>query len=379
MIQRPTIREKCARVRFNTWRDERPVFFDFSTNVATGNRKNSEFVQLQLVVRSFAVGFSSISVFFPVQQTGPANTINRAIHSTCCRKVSMLKWYNINVSYSIYLFDPFFSCSWIATSIKSLMHYQLGHFTRNTYASLQSMIPSPNSFINHQYSSPILVVRLGLCMGCISIAVLQQKIDIQPTITKAASHRTVLHAAHLPWNLYTSLVDGEDLLQMQQCMLIHALLISLSRRQVLSCWCRVWDLWFIIGPISWSSLPPCRVGTSKSKVPSLSSHLDFYFIHNFTGLLIVRSYLICNMLLLKMLLNGCLAWWRNTGESSPNLLSSAWQFKHKFHVCLLQHIILSWTMIPTTLKNTLLMMKTTLILILVSQWQMNSGHWPTEQ
>ena len=42
-------------------------FFDFLTNVATGNRKNSEFVQPQPVVQSFAVGFSSISVFFPVQ------------------------------------------------------------------------------------------------------------------------------------------------------------------------------------------------------------------------------------------------------------------------------------------------------------------------
>ena len=44
----------------------RPVFFqffNFLTNLATGNRKNSEFVQLQLVVRSFAVGFSSILVF----------------------------------------------------------------------------------------------------------------------------------------------------------------------------------------------------------------------------------------------------------------------------------------------------------------------------
>ena len=55
----------------------RPVFFrffDFSTNIATGNRKNSEFVQPQPVVRSFAVGFSPISVFFPVQRTGPVNT-----------------------------------------------------------------------------------------------------------------------------------------------------------------------------------------------------------------------------------------------------------------------------------------------------------------
>ena len=83
MIQRPTIREKCAWVWYNTWRDERPVatgldrfflFFDFSTNIATGNRKNSEFVQPQPVVRSFAVGFSPISVFFPVQRTEPANT-----------------------------------------------------------------------------------------------------------------------------------------------------------------------------------------------------------------------------------------------------------------------------------------------------------------
>ena len=30
MIQRPTIREKCAWIRSNTWRDERPVFFGFS-------------------------------------------------------------------------------------------------------------------------------------------------------------------------------------------------------------------------------------------------------------------------------------------------------------------------------------------------------------
>ena len=30
MIQRPPIREKCAWVRYNTWRDERPVFFGFS-------------------------------------------------------------------------------------------------------------------------------------------------------------------------------------------------------------------------------------------------------------------------------------------------------------------------------------------------------------
>ena len=73
MIKRPNIREKCVWVRSNTWRDERPVatgldrffrFFDFSTNLTTGNRKISEFVQLQPVVQSFAVGFSSISVFF---------------------------------------------------------------------------------------------------------------------------------------------------------------------------------------------------------------------------------------------------------------------------------------------------------------------------
>ena len=83
MIQRPTIGEKCAWVRSNTWRDGRPVatgldrffsVFRFLTNIATGNRKNPEFVQLQPVVRSFAVGFSSISVFFPVQWTGPVNT-----------------------------------------------------------------------------------------------------------------------------------------------------------------------------------------------------------------------------------------------------------------------------------------------------------------
>ena len=54
----------------------RPVFFrffNFSTNLATGNRKISEFVQLQPVVRFFSVGFSLISVFFSVQWTGPVN------------------------------------------------------------------------------------------------------------------------------------------------------------------------------------------------------------------------------------------------------------------------------------------------------------------
>jgi len=67
-------------VRSNTWQDERPAAtslfrsFHFSTNLATGNRKFSESVQLQPVVWSFAVGFSSVSVIFSVQWTGPANT-----------------------------------------------------------------------------------------------------------------------------------------------------------------------------------------------------------------------------------------------------------------------------------------------------------------
>ena len=38
--------------------------FDFLTNLATGNQKISEFVQLQPVVWSFAVGFSLILVIF---------------------------------------------------------------------------------------------------------------------------------------------------------------------------------------------------------------------------------------------------------------------------------------------------------------------------
>ena len=50
-------------------------FFNFSTNLATGNQKFSEFVQLQQMVQSFAVGFSLISIFCSVQKTGPANTI----------------------------------------------------------------------------------------------------------------------------------------------------------------------------------------------------------------------------------------------------------------------------------------------------------------
>ena len=67
MIQRPTIREKCVLVRSNTeWKTGFFQFFNFSTNLATGNWKFSEFVQLQPEVWSFAVGFSLISVFFSV-------------------------------------------------------------------------------------------------------------------------------------------------------------------------------------------------------------------------------------------------------------------------------------------------------------------------
>ena len=49
--------------------------FDFLTNIATDNWKISEFVQLQLMVQSFAVGFSLASVIFSVQFAGPENTI----------------------------------------------------------------------------------------------------------------------------------------------------------------------------------------------------------------------------------------------------------------------------------------------------------------
>ena len=105
MIQRPTIREKCAWVRSNTWQDERPVatgldrffwFFDFSTNVATGNWKNSEFVQPQPVVQSFAVGFSPISVFFPVQWTGPANTMYIYTPYHHASKDRWIPWWNVD-------------------------------------------------------------------------------------------------------------------------------------------------------------------------------------------------------------------------------------------------------------------------------------------
>ena len=51
--------------------------FRFSTNLTTGNQKISEFVQLQPAVQSFAVGFSSVSVMFLGQQTGPVNTTDK--------------------------------------------------------------------------------------------------------------------------------------------------------------------------------------------------------------------------------------------------------------------------------------------------------------
>jgi len=43
--------------------------------MATGNWTDPNCGQLQLVVRSFAVGFSSVSVIFSVQWTGPVNTM----------------------------------------------------------------------------------------------------------------------------------------------------------------------------------------------------------------------------------------------------------------------------------------------------------------
>ena len=67
----------------------RPVFlfrfFDFSTNIATGNWKISEFVQLQPVVQSFAVGFSLISVFFPVPENWTCKHYNQPSSLTCMR------------------------------------------------------------------------------------------------------------------------------------------------------------------------------------------------------------------------------------------------------------------------------------------------------
>jgi len=48
--------------------------FLFLSNLGTGNQKNSGSGQLQLVVWSFAVGFSSVLVIFLVQSTGPGNT-----------------------------------------------------------------------------------------------------------------------------------------------------------------------------------------------------------------------------------------------------------------------------------------------------------------
>ena len=73
MIQRPTIRERCAWVRSNTWRDERPVetgldrffsvfrFFDKHRN---WQPKNSEFVQPQLVVCLLQLGLVQFQYFF---------------------------------------------------------------------------------------------------------------------------------------------------------------------------------------------------------------------------------------------------------------------------------------------------------------------------
>ena len=84
MIQRPTVREKCAWVRSNTWRDERPVatgldrfFFGFSIFRQT-SQLATEKIQ-NLCNRNWWSGLLQLGSvqfwsFFPVQQTGPANT-----------------------------------------------------------------------------------------------------------------------------------------------------------------------------------------------------------------------------------------------------------------------------------------------------------------
>ena len=64
--------------------------------MATGNWTDPNCGQLQLVVHSFAVGFSSVSVIFSVQWTGPANTTPRSLcddlylypSETCTRNMS---------------------------------------------------------------------------------------------------------------------------------------------------------------------------------------------------------------------------------------------------------------------------------------------------
>ena len=130
MIQRPTIREKCVWARSNIWWDERLVatgldgffqFFDFLTNLANGNQKISEFVQLQPVVQSFAVGFSSISVFFLVEQTGPVNT---NYHNLGARVWGLWYWKIsfVSLKVSIVLFNSCFKI----TSVVLGPYKQLG-------------------------------------------------------------------------------------------------------------------------------------------------------------------------------------------------------------------------------------------------------------
>ena len=80
MIQQPKIRWICAWVKSNTWQDKRLVatgldqffsVFQFFDKPCNWQPKISEFVQLQPVVQYFAVGFSSVLVFFfsPVNWT----------------------------------------------------------------------------------------------------------------------------------------------------------------------------------------------------------------------------------------------------------------------------------------------------------------------
>ena len=68
--------------------------FNFLTNLTSGNWNFSESVQLQLVVQSFAVGFSSVSVISLVQWTEPLNTTppQRGGHAAYWQPHHSMKW-----------------------------------------------------------------------------------------------------------------------------------------------------------------------------------------------------------------------------------------------------------------------------------------------
>ena len=100
LIQRPTNREKCAWVRSNTSLDGRPVatgffrFFDFSTNVATGNRKIQNLCNHNRWSGLLQLGSVQFQSFFQSSELDLRTLVNTEIKKTVGSFFNLTQWNN---------------------------------------------------------------------------------------------------------------------------------------------------------------------------------------------------------------------------------------------------------------------------------------------